>query len=55
MEWKAIQEQTVSSCALLLKARKAEGDCLMEELNTVPDKLVVEGDINTDYLTDNES
>jgi hypothetical protein len=40
--WKNIQEQIVSSCALVLKAGKAEGDCLMDELKTVPDKLVVE-------------
>jgi hypothetical protein len=28
--------------ALVLETRKAEGDCLMDELKTVPDKLVVE-------------
>jgi hypothetical protein len=34
--WKAVQDQTVSSCALGLEAGKAEGDCLMDELKTEP-------------------
>jgi hypothetical protein len=42
LKWKAVQEQIVSSCALGLEAGKAEGDCLMDELKTVPDKLIVE-------------
>jgi hypothetical protein len=30
--WKTMQEQIVSSCALVLEEGKAEGDCLMDEL-----------------------
>jgi hypothetical protein len=47
-----MQEQIVSSCALVLEAGKAEGDCLMEELKTVPDKLVVEDKYVVDYYID---
>jgi hypothetical protein len=50
--WKAIQEQIVSSCALVLEARKAQGDCLTDELKTVPDKLVAEDKYVVDYPTD---
>jgi hypothetical protein len=50
--WKAIQEQIVSNCALVLEARKAEDDCLMDELKTVPDKLVVEDKYVVDYPID---
>jgi hypothetical protein len=39
LKWKAVQEQILSSCALGLEAGKAEG--LIDELKTVPDKLVV--------------
>jgi hypothetical protein len=46
--WKAIKEQTVSSCAPMLEAGKAEGDCLMDELKTLPDQLV-EDKYVTDY------
>jgi hypothetical protein len=50
--WKPIQEQTVSSCALVLEAGKEEGDCLMDELKTVSDKLVVEDKYVVDYPID---
>jgi hypothetical protein len=50
--WKAIEEQIVSSCALVLKAGKAEGDCLMAELQTVPNKPVVEDKYVADYPVD---
>jgi hypothetical protein len=40
--WKTIQEQTVSSCAMVLEAGKVECNCLIDELKTVPNKLVVE-------------
>jgi hypothetical protein len=49
--WKTMQEQTVSSCALVLEAGKEEGDCLMDELKTVPDKLLEDKYI-VDYPTD---
>jgi hypothetical protein len=42
LEWKIMQEQIVSSCALVLEPRKAEGDCLTDELKTVPNKLGIE-------------
>jgi hypothetical protein len=47
--WKTIQEQIVSSCALVLHARKAEDDRLVDELKTVPDKLAVEDKYVIDY------
>jgi hypothetical protein len=47
-----LQEQIVSSCALVLEAGKAEGDFLMDELNAVPDKLVDEDKYVIDYPTD---
>jgi hypothetical protein len=47
--WKTIQEQIGSSCALVLEAWKVEGDCLMDELKTVPNKLVVEDKYEVDY------
>jgi hypothetical protein len=47
--WNTIQEQTVPGCALVLLAGKGEGDCLMDELQTVPDKLVVEDKYVVDY------
>jgi hypothetical protein len=50
--WKAIQEQIVSTCALVLEAGKAEGDCLMDELKTLPDKLVFEDKYVVDYPTE---
>jgi hypothetical protein len=50
--WKAIQEQTVSSCTLMLETGKAEGDCVMDELKTVPDKLVVDDKYVVDFPTD---
>jgi hypothetical protein len=50
--WKAIQKQTVSSCALVLEAGKTEGDCHMDELKTVPDNLVGEDKYVVDYPID---
>jgi hypothetical protein len=43
-----MQEQIVSSCALMLEAGKAEGF----ELKTVPDKPVVEDKYIVDYPMD---
>jgi hypothetical protein len=40
LRWKTVQEQIVLGCAVVVEARKSEGDCLMDELKTVPDKLV---------------
>jgi hypothetical protein len=36
----------------VLEVGKVEGDCLMDELKTVPDKLVVEGKYVVDYPID---
>jgi hypothetical protein len=36
----------------VLEAGKAEGDCLMDELKTVPDKPVVEDKYVVDYPID---
>jgi hypothetical protein len=50
--WKTVQEQIVSHCALVPETRKADGDCLMEELKFVPDKIVVEDKCVVDYPID---
>jgi hypothetical protein len=39
--WKAVQNQVVSSHALVHQTRKADNDYLMDGLKIVPDKLVV--------------
>jgi hypothetical protein len=52
--WKTIQEQIGSSCVLVLEAGKVEGDCLMDELKTVPDKLAVEDIYVVDYPIDEQ-
>jgi hypothetical protein len=40
--WNVVQEQVVSSCAVVQETRKADNDYLMEELKIVPDKLAAE-------------
>jgi hypothetical protein len=50
--WKAVQERIVSSCALVLEARKTDGDCFMDEVKIVPDKLVVEDKCVVHYSID---
>jgi hypothetical protein len=40
--WKAVQEQVVSSHALVHETRKTDNHYFMDELNIVPDKLVVD-------------
>jgi hypothetical protein len=49
---KAVQEQTVSSCALVYETRKADGDYLTEKLKIVPDKIIVEDKYVVDYPID---
>jgi hypothetical protein len=51
--WKTVQEQIILGCALVVEAGKSEGDFLMDELKTVPDKLVVEGKYVVDYPIEN--
>jgi hypothetical protein len=41
LEWKAVQEQVVSSHALVHETREADSDYFMDELKIIPDKLVV--------------
>jgi hypothetical protein len=45
-------EREVSSCGLVLESGKVEGGYLMDELKTVPDKLVVEDKYVVDYPID---
>jgi hypothetical protein len=47
--WKTVQEQIVSSCALVLETRKADCDCLIEELEIVPDKIAAEDKYVVDH------
>jgi hypothetical protein len=50
--WKAVQDQVMSSLALVHETRKAHNDYLMDELKIVPDKLVVEDKHVDDYPMD---
>jgi hypothetical protein len=50
--WKAVQDQVVSSHALMHETRKAENDYLMDGLKIVPDKLVVVDKHVADYPMD---
>jgi hypothetical protein len=50
--WKAVEDQVVSSHALVHETRKADNDYLMDELKIVPDKLVVVDKHVEDYPMD---
>jgi hypothetical protein len=52
LEWKAVQEQVVSSHALVHETRKADNAYLMDELKIVPDELVVVDKHVVDYPMD---
>jgi hypothetical protein len=50
--WEVLQDQVVSSHALVDETRKADTDYLMDELKIVPDKLVVVDKHVADYPMD---
>jgi hypothetical protein len=50
--WKAVQEQVVSSHALVHETRKVDNDYHVDKLKIVPNKLVVEDKRVADYPMD---